>query len=124
MRFCLAFLIAAVASGLPVADAAGSDEQHGPQAGPYAVGFRVDEQYDSSRTFRSRLDYFGNPLRENNARPVQTSIWYPAETAVDLPHMALRDYLQLMAHEVDFSATRTDVGTILRRFGVDPARVQ
>lgn len=124
MRFPVALAIIAIASGLAVTGVADQPDQGEIEAGPYPVGFRVEEQVDYSRTFRSRLDYFGNPLRESNARPVQVSIWYPAEAAVDLPHMALRDYLLLMAHEVDFSATpETDVGTILRRFGVDPARV-
>lgn len=124
MRFRLALLILAVASGPFFAGAAGASEQHDLEVGPYAVGYRVDEQYDYSRTFRSQVDYYGKRLRENNARPVLVSVWYPAEAAVDLPHMTLSDYLLLTAHEVDFSENpETDIKVILRRFGVDPARV-
>lgn len=62
----------------------GSDAQDLPlftvleAPGPYAVGLRVIEQYDYSRTYRAPTDDLGKPYRGERARPLQTLIWYPA----------------------------------------------
>lgn len=71
--------------------------------GPYAVGFKTVNQYDHSRTFYPGYDLDGNPVKEH-ARPIQTSIWYPADPAKakGKPRMKLKDYICLMAWELDF----------------------
>ena len=40
--------------------------------GPYAVGFKVIEQYDRSRTWRLATDALGKPTQGERARPLQT----------------------------------------------------
>src|SRR5437868_5078086 len=46
--------------------------------GPYAVGFKAVDQYDYSRTFGGDYDETGRVRTGERARPIQTSIWYPA----------------------------------------------
>ena len=49
--------------------------------GPYGAGFMTLEQYDYSRAFRVKYDYFGAPLPGERARPLQIIVWYPAVKA-------------------------------------------
>ena len=72
------------------------------QPGPYAVGLRVVEQYDYTRTFHSPLDVLGKPYTGERARPVQTLIWYPAEPSI-AKKMTVADYTNLLAAEADFA---------------------
>jgi dienelactone hydrolase len=69
--------------------------------GPYAVGLKVVEQYDFSRTYRSAIDELGKPFQGQRARPLQTLIWYPALKSNAIP-MTVRDYADLTASEVNF----------------------
>ncbi len=62
------------------------------EPGSYAVGFRTIEQYDHSRLFRPKHDYFGRPLNGERARPVQICFWYPAEKTTELPLMVYGEY--------------------------------
>ena len=48
-------------------------------AGQYEVGYRVAYEYDYSRTVKSKYNYQNKLITDNNFRPVQISIWYPAE---------------------------------------------
>ncbi|QYF94154.1 dienelactone hydrolase family protein [Massilia sp. PAMC28688] len=76
-------------------------------AGKYPVGFRVVEQYDYSRAYRSATDLVtGQPYTGERARPVQTLIWYPA--AAQGRPMAYRDYFDTLGAEDDFSASAAD----------------
>jgi len=43
-------------------------------AGPYGVGFKVEQRYDYSRPYR--LDVAAS--RDQHARPIRMFIWYPA----------------------------------------------
>ncbi|WP_419805718.1 dienelactone hydrolase family protein [Terriglobus sp.] len=70
--------------------------------GPYAVGLRVVEQYDYTRTFHSKTDVLGKPYTDERARPIQTLIWYPA-TPSKANKMTVADYGKLLASETDFS---------------------
>jgi tetratricopeptide (TPR) repeat protein len=70
--------------------------------GPDAVGFRVVQQYDSTRSFR-RVDAEGNLIPGERARPIQTLIWYPAQVAPATKPMLYGRYLDLMATEDDFT---------------------
>lgn len=69
--------------------------------GPYAVGLRVVEQYDRSRTFHAATDALGRPYAGERARPVQTLVWYPAQKTAQ-PPMPYGDYVKLFETETSF----------------------
>jgi tetratricopeptide (TPR) repeat protein len=69
--------------------------------GTYAVGLRVVDQYDYSRTYRPKIDAEGKPTVGERARPLQTLIWYPAEKSGKRP-MTVGDYGELLATETSF----------------------
>lgn len=71
------------------------------QPGPYAVGLKVVNQYDYSRTFLSITNDLGKPTTGERARPIQTLIWYPAK-ATSATKMSVGDYTQLLATETSF----------------------
>ena len=66
--------------------------------GPHAVGLKVVDQYDFSRTYRSVTDELGKPYQGERARPLQTLIWYPAQKSSTTP-MTVGDYGDLLATE-------------------------
>jgi hypothetical protein len=73
------------------------------KAGPYPVGLKVVDQYDRSRTYpASPKDPPKSSLGEN-ARPLQTLIWYPSLKSTDEP-MTVDDYTQLAYAEIHFNA--------------------
>ncbi len=72
------------------------------QPGPNAVGLRVVEQYDYTRTFHSATDVLGKPYTGERARPIQTLIWYPAKPS-KAKKMTVADYAKLLASETDFA---------------------
>jgi len=69
--------------------------------GPYPAGLKVVEQYDYSRTYRSRTDELGKSYQGERALPLQTLIWYPAEKA-SLKPMTVGDYGSMAATETSF----------------------
>ena len=69
--------------------------------GPHLVGLKVVEQYDYSRTYRSKTNDLGVPYQRERARPLQTLIWYPAEKSALKP-MTVGDYGNLAAAETSF----------------------
>ncbi len=75
----------------------------GLEPGPYAVGYTVRHEYDYSRTFREKFDYFGQRVEGEIARPVQISIWYPAEVTARSQRMRFEEYYQALATEIDFA---------------------
>jgi dienelactone hydrolase len=72
-----------------------------PKPGPYGVGLKVVEQYDHSRVYRSATDELGKPYKGERDRPLQTLVWYPAETGA-ATHMTVKDYVDLMPTETEF----------------------
>ena len=65
----IALVAAARAQSAPVV-ASGDQRFHFTEKpGPYAVGLKVVEQYDFSRTFRSLTDELGKPYLGERARP-------------------------------------------------------
>jgi len=68
--------------------------------GPHAVGLKVVEQYDYSRTWLSRTDAEGKLYLGERARPLQTLIWYPAVKGGKA--MTVGDYGALLATETSF----------------------
>lgn len=73
--------------------------------GGHAVGFKVIEQYDYSRTFRGATDALGSSYQGERARPIQTLVWYPAERSRDSA-MTVADYVNLLATETSFGHPR------------------
>src|ERR1035438_7190085 len=64
--------------------------------GPYAVGLKVVDQYDFSRTYRPKVYALGKSTLGERARPLQTLIWYPAEKSGKKP-FTVGDYSDLLA---------------------------
>jgi hypothetical protein len=82
----------------------------GLQKGPNEIGFSVKHVYDSSRSFGS-LD----------KRPIQISIWYPAERNSDSPIVIFEQYLNLRSSLIDFSAIGKEHFTtkpIIKKHGI------
>jgi pimeloyl-ACP methyl ester carboxylesterase len=77
--------------------------------GAYAVGLRTVEQYDRSRDFRPPIDDLGNTTSGETSRPLQTLVWYPAESSTH-QHMTVADYLALRSTETNFSKPATSAG--------------
>jgi pimeloyl-ACP methyl ester carboxylesterase len=71
--------------------------------GPYAVGFKAVNNYDYSRTFYSTYDKQGNRVTQK-ARPIQTSIWYPADKlkTKHAKRMGFPEYTSLAAHHLGY----------------------
>jgi hypothetical protein len=69
--------------------------------GPHAVGLKVVEQYDRSRTFKGSTDALGRPFKGEPGRPLQTLVWYPANESV-ARRMTVGDYVNLWATETTF----------------------
>lgn len=67
--------------------------------GPYRVGLKVVNQYDSSRKFPATPDHPEAPGQ--GSRPLQTLIWYPALQSRSKP-MTVGDYVALADREIHF----------------------
>ena len=80
--------------------------------GPYAVGFKAVNNYDYARTYYAGYDIAGNKVSEK-ARPIQTSVWYPADPAKakTAKRMVFREYAYLMAHELGYRELTDTVKT-------------
>jgi len=61
--------------------------------GNYKVGFKVLSLYDSTRTINEG----------KSIRPVQISIWYPAQVSNNPQTLSYKDYFLLSAEELDFN---------------------
>jgi pimeloyl-ACP methyl ester carboxylesterase len=107
MRTKRVFAAVLAAGGFVLAGAQTKPAAEGPlfrfteQPGKYAVGLKVVEQYDFSRTYRAKIDAEGKPTVGERARPLQTLVWYPAGTSGRKP-MTVRDYAGLLAMETSF----------------------
>ncbi len=73
-----------------------------PEAGPHAVGLRIEQQYDYSRVLEAQVDAFGKAGNVGPARPIQTLVWYPAKRTSAAP-MQVVDYRQASLADVDFA---------------------
>jgi pimeloyl-ACP methyl ester carboxylesterase len=104
-------LVAAVVLAACVAAAGAQTKPASPTDGPlfrftekpgmYAVGLKVVEQYDFSRTYRPKVNAEGKPTVGARARPLQTLVWYPAEKSGKKP-MTVKDYTKLLDTETSF----------------------
>src|SRR5258708_3764988 len=75
-------------------------------SGPYAVGLRVVENCDYSRSYPKVSSCLKKDGGGPRARPLQTLIWYPAEPTTAAP-VRVRDYARLLATEMTFGRPRT-----------------
>ena len=98
LAFFIAVAMAASAQNAPVF-------QFAEKPGHYHVGLKIVEQYDYSRTYRRSTDDLGKPYVGERSRPLQTLIWYPAESSAAKP-MTVGDYGNLMATETSFGTPR------------------
>lgn len=70
--------------------------------GPYAVGLRVDQQYDRTRVFKAPVSLTtGRQTTGERARPLQILTWYPAQAGGKA--LTFRDYLALHPTETEFT---------------------
>jgi len=101
--FLTALVPATAYAQTPPTPAPSADERfHFTQKpGPNAVGLKVVEQYDFSRTYRPLTDELGKPYQGERARPLQTLIWYPAQKSSTKP-MTIADYGDLVKTETTF----------------------
>jgi tetratricopeptide (TPR) repeat protein len=70
--------------------------------GPHAVGYAVQHHYDHSRTYRNKFDPTGRPTQGEYARPIQISIWYPAEAVKNPKYIKYGEYVDSLATELNF----------------------
>jgi dienelactone hydrolase len=69
--------------------------------GPYAVGLRVVEQYDRSRSFQAAPALPTNAPAPEGPRPLQTLVWYPATKSSRAP-MTFGEYGAFIKTETSF----------------------
>lgn len=86
----MAFALASPAQQVPASN-------FGQPTGSYKVGFRAVQQIDAARAYAGKYDDLGKPLPSERGRPIQTLIWYPAESGGRA--MTFDDYLILSAGE-------------------------
>ncbi|MCC3156560.1 dienelactone hydrolase family protein [Hymenobacter sp. 15J16-1T3B] len=80
--------------------------------GPHAVGFRVVQQYDYTRSYRDKTDLVtGKPYAGERARPVQTLVWYPAQKGGTPVRYA--DYMRTEATDETFSRPEAELTAYL-----------
>lgn len=93
------------------------------EPGDHAVGFRVLETYDQTRSFLDKRDYDGTLRSEERTRPVQIALWYPAQKGGGKT-LRYEDYLALRARETSFDG-EGDVSReeILRAFAAQARMV-
>lgn len=83
--------------------------------GPFPVGFKAVHQVDHARAYRGETDPATGKRNPEQARPVQTLVWYPA-TASSSPAsgkpMVYGDYLRLIGSEDDFGRSEARVAAV------------
>ena len=101
---CIASLVFCAA--LPAAPAQNDPAFHfhfDNKPGQYEVGLKVIDQYDRSRTFDLESDAPGGPNAIKGDRPLQTLVWYPADSTSGLA-MTYGDYGTLIKTETSFTS--------------------
>ncbi len=72
------------------------------ESGPYAVGFKSVEMYDSSRSFLPKFDYYRNEIEGYRTRQIQICYWYPAVDDDNAPRMSYAEYAYPFPENMDF----------------------
>jgi hypothetical protein len=75
--------------------------------GPYTVGLKVVDHYDYSRAYPASSKNLSKSSVGDDARPLQTLIWYPSLRSTGKP-MTVGDYTQLADTEIHFDAPRPE----------------
>ncbi len=102
VRFAASFLFACFVTSIAAKQAVPAFQfQFSQEPGPYAVGLKVVEQYDHSRQFQVETDLTSSPVVPKGPRPLQTLVWYPAQTSSSHT-MTLGDYGALIKTETTF----------------------
>jgi pimeloyl-ACP methyl ester carboxylesterase len=102
-RILTAVLALCICSGSVFAVSQTSSFQFLQKPGPYPVGLKVVDQYDRSRTYPESPKDRSNSSVGENARPLQTLIWYPSLKNRGEP-MTVGAYTQLADTEIHFNA--------------------
>ena len=102
-RIVTAVLVLSVGSGSVLAVSKTSSFHFLQKPGPYPVGLKVVDQYDHSRIYPASPKDPPKSSMGENARPLQTLIWYPSMGGTGKP-MTVGDYTQLADTEVHFNA--------------------
>ena len=102
-RIVTAVLALCICSGSVFAVSQTSSFRFLQKPGPYPVGLRVVDQYDRSRTYPASPKDLSKSSVGENARPLQTLIWYPSLKNTGEP-MRIGDYTQLADTEIHFNA--------------------
>jgi len=99
---CLSIALAALGIPSPLPHLTAQAIWPGLEPGPFGVGYMVGHEYDYTRTFREKTDYFGNPTEGEIARPVAISIWFPTEHPASGNPVRVRDYYDATAMETKY----------------------
>ena len=75
----------------------------GLEPGPFNVGYMVGHEYDYTRTFKKKVNYFGEPTKGEIARPIPISIWYPTANPASGEAISVRAYYDATAMETEYS---------------------
>jgi len=67
------------------------------RSGPYGVGFKSVFRYDNSRTWKSTRSYSGAFSPDVDGRPIQISVWYPANAGPSDIRMTFANYVDQSA---------------------------
>jgi hypothetical protein len=102
-RIFIAALALFICPGSVFAVSQTSSFQFLQKPGPYPVGLKVVDQYDRSRAYPASPKDPSKPSVGENARPLQTLIWYPSLIGMGEP-MTVGDYTQLADTEIHFNA--------------------
>jgi pimeloyl-ACP methyl ester carboxylesterase len=100
-RILPAVLALCICSGSVFAGSQTSPFQFLQKPGPYPVGLKVVDQYDRSRTYSANGS--SRSSAGDEARPLQTLIWYPSLRSPAKP-MTIGDYVRLADTEIHFNA--------------------
>jgi pimeloyl-ACP methyl ester carboxylesterase len=100
-RILPAVLALCICSYSGFADSQTSPFQFLQKPGPYPVGLKVVDQYDRSRNYSANSS--SRSSAGDEARPLQTLIWYPSLRSPAKP-MTIGDYVRLADTEIHFNA--------------------
>jgi pimeloyl-ACP methyl ester carboxylesterase len=98
-----AVLALSICSGSVFAVSQTSTFQFLQKPGPYPVGLKIVDQYDRSRAYLASPKDPSKSSVGEDARPLQTLIWYPSLKSTGEP-MTVGDYTRLAVTEVHFNA--------------------
>ena len=102
IRIFAAVLALCICSGSGFAVSQTPPFQFLQEPGPYPVGLKVVDQYDQSRTYPASPKNPSKPSMGEDARPMQTLIWYPSLKSTGKP-ITVGDYVLLADTEIHFN---------------------